>query len=148
MTNTNFFVERLVILKSGFSVYDEDFHRGINVIRGDHSVGKTTILELLFYVLGGEIKENQWLYPADRCDEVFCQININNETFTIKRDIEKGAIPPIRIQSGTYEKTRSTNLGWKKFGPRRSESGEKYSFHSSFLIYLVGTVISRMIMQI
>lgn len=128
MIRSNFFVERLVIIKSGSRVYDEEFHQGINVIRGDHSVGKTTILELLFYVLGGEIKDNQWLYPADHCDEIYCQININGTSFTIKRDIEKGKIPPIRIQDGSYDVTSLDNLGWKKFGPRRSESGERVSF--------------------
>lgn len=137
MIKSSFFVERLVVLKSGVSVYDERFHKGINVIRGDHSVGKTTILELLFYVLGGEIKKNQWLYPADRCDEVYCQININSNTFTIKRDIEKGTIPPIRIQDGEYNVTRTDSIGWKKFGPRRSESGERVSF-SQQLFELLG----------
>ncbi len=132
MIKSNFFVERLVIIKSGGSVYDEKFHKGINVIRGDHSVGKTTILELLFYVLGGEIKDNQWLYPADLCDEIYCQININGSSFTIKRDIEKGKIPPTRIQNGVYDVTSIDNLGWKKFGSRRSESGERASFSQQF----------------
>lgn len=137
MTRSIFFVERLVIIKSGHSVYDEEFHQGINIIRGDHSVGKTTILELLFYVLGGEIKKNQWLYPADHCDEIYCQININGTTFTIKRDIEVDTIPPIRIQGGPYNKTSVDNIGWKKFGPRRSESGERVSF-SQQLFDLLG----------
>ncbi|BDY06053.1 hypothetical protein [Ferrimonas sp. YFM] len=132
MIRSIFFVERLVIIKSGKSVYDEEFHQGINVIRGDHSVGKTTILELLFYVLGGEIKENQWLYPADRCDEIYCQVNVNGTSFTIKREIEKGKIPPTRIKDGSYSDTSSDNLGWKKFGPRRSESGERVSFSQQF----------------
>ncbi|MGO4998609.1 hypothetical protein [Oceanisphaera sp. W20_SRM_FM3] len=132
MISSRFFVERLVIIKSGRSVYDEKFHKGINVIRGDHSVGKTTILEILFYVLGGEIKDNQWLYPADHCDEIYCQVNINGASFTIKRDIEKGKIPPIRIQGGSYDDTSLDNLGWKKFGPRRSESGERVSFSQQF----------------
>jgi hypothetical protein len=137
MIRSDFFVERLVIIKSGHSVYDEEFHQGINVIRGDHSVGKTTILELLFYVLGGEIKDNQWLYPADHCDEIYCQVNINGTSFTIKRDIEKGTIPPIRIQGGSYDDASLDNLGWKKFGPRRSESGERVSF-SQQLFDLLG----------
>ncbi|PKQ79663.1 hypothetical protein AOX56_13880 [Aeromonas sobria] len=137
MIRSSFFVERLVIIKSGRSVYDEAFHQGINVIRGDHSVGKTTILEILFYVLGGEIKDNQWLYPADHCDEIYCQVNINGKSFTIKRDIEKGKIPPIRIQGGSYDATTLDNLGWKKFGPRRSESGERVSF-SQQLFDLLG----------
>lgn len=73
MIKSTLSIERFIVKKSGFSVYDEKFHRGINVIRGDHSVGKTTILELIFYILGGEIKDNQWLYPADKCDYVCCQ---------------------------------------------------------------------------
>ena len=102
MDRSNLYIERLVIKKSGKSAYDEVFHRGVNVIRGDHSVGKTTILEMIFYVLGGEIKENQWLYPADRCDEIYCQLNINGNVFTIKRNIDKSSIPPISIRSQEF----------------------------------------------
>tara|TARA_B110000211_G_scaffold152006_1_gene172889 strand:- start:575 stop:2485 length:1911 start_codon:yes stop_codon:yes gene_type:complete len=132
MDRSMFYIERLVIKKSGFHIYDEKFHKGINVIRGDHSVGKTTILEIIFYVLGGEIKENQWLTPADLCDVVFCQININSKTFTIKRDIEKGAIPPIYIRSGSFELGDDEAEPWKKFGPRRDETSGRASFSQQF----------------
>jgi hypothetical protein len=128
MGKSTLFIERLIILKSDHAVYDEEFHRGINVIRGDHSVGKTTILEMLFYVLGGEIKANQWLYPADKCDEIFCQLSLNEKQFTIKREIDKGKIPPISIRSGPYQEGDKTSSDWKTYGPRRSESGDKMSF--------------------
>ncbi|MHC5351203.1 hypothetical protein [Metapseudomonas furukawaii] len=130
MGNSTLFIERLVVSKSGGSVYDERFHRGINVIRGDHSVGKTTILELLFYVLGGEIKENQWLYPADKCDCVICQLSINGKTFTIKRDIEKGKVPPISIRSGALESDGAEFEAWGSYGSRRGE--ERMSFSQKF----------------
>lgn len=135
MDKSFFYIERLVITKSGNHVYDEKFHRGINVIRGDHSVGKTTILEMIFYVLGGEIKENQWLYPADKCDEIFCQLNINGNVFTIKRIIQRGGVPPISIRSGIYDEKESEP--WKTFGSRRSEDGAKMSF-SQQLFELLG----------
>lgn len=128
MDKSTLFIERLIILKSDHSVYDEEFHRGINVIRGDHSVGKTTILEMLFYVLGGEIKENQWLHPADKCDEIFCQLKLNEKQFTIKRDIDKGKVPPISIRSGPYLKGDKASNDWKTYGSRRSEFGGKMSF--------------------
>jgi len=128
MDKSTLFIERLIILKSDHAIYDEEFHKGINVIRGDHSVGKTTILEMLFYVLGGEIKANQWLYPADKCDEIFCQLSLNEKQFTIKRDIDKGKVPPISIRSGSYQEDDKTSSDWKTYGSRRSESGDKMSF--------------------
>lgn len=127
MTRASIYIERLIVTKSNQTVYDERFHRGINVIRGDHSVGKTTILELIFYVLGGEIKSNQWLYPADKCDVIFCQLNINNNVFTISRQIEKGQIPPILIKFGDYD-AHCTASSWMSFGPRRNEASERMSF--------------------
>ncbi|MBR9865966.1 MAG: hypothetical protein GYB20_02590 [Oceanospirillales bacterium] len=128
MDKSTLFIERLIILKSSRAVYDEEFHRGINVIRGDHSVGKTTILEMLFYVLGGEIKANQWLYPADKCDEILCQLRLNGNQFTIKREIDKGKVPPISIRSGPYQEGDKASSDWKTYGSRRSESGDKMSF--------------------
>ncbi len=128
MDSARILIERLVILKSNNSIYDEEFHKGINVIRGDHSVGKTTILELLFYVLGGEIKRDQWLYPADKCDEIYCQLLLNGKRFTIKRDIEKGSVPPISIRSGSYLDSNVDVNSWKSYGPRRNEAGSKMSF--------------------
>lgn len=50
-------LNRLVITKAGKQLYDEKFHDGINIIRGEHSVGKSTILDMIFYVLGGELKK-------------------------------------------------------------------------------------------
>lgn len=132
MPRTFLMVERLIVRKSGGHVYDELFHPGINVIRGDHSVGKTTILELLFYVLGGEIKSNQWLYPADKCDDIVCQLRINENSFTIKREIEKGSIPPISIRSGAFDDPAVDSEPWGVYGPRRNEADSKMSFSQKF----------------
>lgn len=130
MIKSTLFIERFVVKKSGGSVYDERFHSGINVIRGDHSVGKTTILELLFYVLGGEIKGNQWLYPADKCDFVCCQLRVNGKSFTIKREIAKDKIPPISIRSGAYDEELKHAEAWGSYGSRRND--EKMSFSQKF----------------
>lgn len=46
-------VERMVIEKDDHVAYDERFHMGVNVIRGDNSSGKSTVLNFIFYGLGG-----------------------------------------------------------------------------------------------
>lgn len=140
MIKSNFYIDRLVVEKNGHFVYDEKFHRGINVIRGEHSVGKTTILELIFYVLGGEIKSNQWLAPADRCDSIICQLKINGKTFTLKRAIEVGKIPDIYMFSNEMNIALESVLGWKHFGPRRTE--QKASF-SEYMFELLGWESSK-----
>lgn len=132
MTRSSLFIERLIVRKSLGHVYDERFHPGINVIRGDHSVGKTTILELLFYVLGGEIKSNQWLYPADKCDDIICQLRVNGNVFTIKRIIETSGVPPIDIRSGPFESDGQEFEAWGTYGPRRNEAGSRMSFSQKF----------------
>jgi hypothetical protein len=132
MIRSSLFVERLVVRKAGGHVYDELFHPGINVIRGDHSVGKTTILELLFYVLGGEIKSNQWLYPADKCNDILCQLRVNGNVFSIKRLIDKAGVPPIEIRSGALEDEGQHFEAWGTYGPRRNESGSRMSFSQKF----------------
>lgn len=42
------FIDRFIVMKSGRAVYDQNFHSGINIIRGDNSIGKSTIMDLLF----------------------------------------------------------------------------------------------------
>lgn len=132
MIRSSFFVERLIVRKNSKHVYDELFHPGINVIRGDHSVGKTTILELLFYVLGGEIKSNQWLYPADKCDDILCQLRVNGNVFTIRRVIDKAGVPPIDIRSGPFEAEGQAFEAWGTYGPRRNEASSRMSFSQKF----------------
>ena len=40
----NLFVNRLYVLtESGLVAYDEPFHHGVNIIRGENSSGKSTI---------------------------------------------------------------------------------------------------------
>jgi len=61
----NLFLRRLVIYTNeGNIAYDETFHKGINIICGDNSSGKSTITHFIFFVLGG--------YPYDLKDYLKC----------------------------------------------------------------------------
>lgn len=120
-------LNRLVITKAGKQLYDEKFHDGINIIRGEHSVGKSTILDMIFYVLGGELKKDDWKYPADECSNVNAEITINDRIITLTRPVDpSGAVPHIKIYEGEYEKAMKDADGWLDYGSRRSN--ERLSF--------------------
>ena len=80
-------VRRLVITKDGHHVYDEEFHIGVNVIRGKNSSGKSSISDFLFYGLGGEL--TKWKNEAKTCDFVFVEVDLNKDIFTLKREIDE-----------------------------------------------------------
>ena len=87
MTQSNQFliVSRLIITSRTRVVYDQEFFNGVNVIRGDNGTGKSTVMDLLFFVLGGDIKE--WTEEQSRCDFVMCEIKVPGRLLTIKREI-------------------------------------------------------------
>ena len=48
MTQNNLFLQRLrIVTRDNKTAYDEEFHRGVNIIRGQNSSGKSTIADLL-----------------------------------------------------------------------------------------------------
>ena len=83
------FINRLVIKKEQYVVYDQLFHKGVNIIRGKNSVGKSTLMEFIFFALGGAIPIKQWKPTALLCSEVFIELNINNEIFTLQRNVSE-----------------------------------------------------------
>jgi predicted ATPase len=65
-------ISRLVVDAAGRSVYDERFHPGVNIIRGENSSGKSTILNFIFYALGGDLTD--WSDAALRCSQVSVEV--------------------------------------------------------------------------
>ena len=87
-------LNRLRIMSRGRSVYDEKFHSGVNIIRGDNSAGKSTIADFIFFVLGGDFKE--WKPATSRCDEVYAEISTPRGILSLRREKTEGR-PPIWI---------------------------------------------------
>ena len=125
---STFFINRFVIAKGGKAVYDQTFHRGVNIIRGANSVGKSTIMDFLFYSLGGDIAEDRWNEEAQTCDAVIAEIELNGHVLTIHRQVEPGRKPPMSFYSGTYEQLCAANSAavWQSYGINRTD--EKLSF--------------------
>ena len=41
-------VTRLIVQRNEYFVYDENFHAGVNVVRGENSSGKSTVLNCIY----------------------------------------------------------------------------------------------------
>lgn len=119
-------VERMRIDRDNISVYDENFHSGVNVVRGENSSGKSTILNFLFYGLGGDLFD--WSAAAQRCSRVMVQVRINGKVATFSRDVSDKPRQPMDIYAGEIEAALIAPASeWLRFGYSRSESKESFS---------------------
>ena len=129
-------ISRFIAFKGDTPMYDQIFHKGINVIRGEHSVGKSTLLDLIFYVLGGELKEREWKEPIEIYNKVVAEVIIDNNKLTLMRVINTQSKKPyIDVYGGSYESSKYNEDSWLHLGPSRSEN--KMSF-SEFLFEALG----------
>jgi hypothetical protein len=87
MMQNNLFLRRLVVYTNkGEIAYNEEFHKGVNIICGDNSSGKSTITHFIFFALGAEF--NDFVPEARDCQVVYAEIESNGTILTIKRYIE------------------------------------------------------------
>jgi hypothetical protein len=121
------FIKRLVIIThDGSLAYDEEFHRGVNIIRGVNSSGKSTIANFLFYALGGDY--TNWVAEAKRCESVFIEIEVNEATLTLKRNIAETSRQPMAIFWGSYDDSIKANYsGWKIFPYQQTDNKESFT---------------------
>lgn len=130
----NLFLNRLrIITEEGKIAYDETFHKGVNIIRGDNSSGKSTITHFIFYVLGGAF--NDFVPEARKCSYVIAEVEMNGAIFTIKRHIEKDENENVSTQSPLYffwglmEESFNPPVDktWQKFGYKTTENKMSFS---------------------
>jgi len=76
-------IDRLLVKKGKATVFDEEFHQGINVLSGRNGVGKTSVIQLLMYGLGYEV--NNWKDEAGQCDMIYVGIKVNGVPITVRR---------------------------------------------------------------
>jgi hypothetical protein len=119
-------VTRLVVQRNGSAVYDENFHAGVNVIRGENSSGKSTVLNLIFYGLGGDLAD--WSETALLCNRVLVEVQINGKVATLSRDISDQSGQPMEIYGGDFVTSeKAPRADWIRYPYRRSSSQESFS---------------------
>lgn len=146
MQNNLFLVRLRVITMNNEVAYDEKFHKGINIIRGHNSSGKSTITHLIFFVLGGYY--SNFVPEVFKCMYVMAEVEINGAVITIKRPLERlanGAMNPnasMYIFFGDMETALSNTDkdGWQCYGYKMS--AEKKSF-SNVLFEMLGLPIMK-----
>lgn len=138
MTHNTLFLQRLrIVTDTGAVAYDELFHRGVNIIRGKNSSGKSTIVRFIFFVLGGYYTD--FVPQALKCRYVMAEVCINGTVVTLKRYLEHrddGKVnpqAPIYIHFGPIEETLNLeplNLEpelWKRYGYTTTDKTRSFS---------------------
>lgn len=127
--HNNLFINRLLIISTnGKIVYDEKFHKGVNIIRGANSSGKSTVSHFIFYVLGGAF--NDWVKEAKYCSTVIAETEMNGATITMRRNLsfdennKASTKEQIQFYWGKYEKAKSDVDNWLVF-PYNTTSQKK-----------------------
>lgn len=128
------FINRLyIVTEDGQVAYDEEFHKGVNIIRGDNSSGKSTITHFIFFVLGGAFSD--FVPEARRCSQVLAEVEMSDSIFTIKRELQKdkqGGIStqaPLNFYWGTLDESLDPPEGstWQRFGYNTTENRKSFS---------------------
>ncbi|HEY9038601.1 MAG TPA: AAA family ATPase [Roseovarius sp.] len=112
-------LNRLRVEKDGHAAYDELFHNGVNIIRGDNSSGKSTILNFIFYALGGDLSD--WSETAELCTRVYAEVSLNGSTATLCREVSTKSLQPMDIYGGTLEEALVAGKQmWMRYPYKRS----------------------------
>lgn len=125
--NPNLRVNKLRVIHRGGVAFEEEFHTGLNILRGQNSSGKSTIMDFLFYGLGGDLLENQWRETAANCDSVMVETSVNGNILTLWRDVETSSQRPMKLFYGSIDEASANVVeGWETYPFRRS-SKESFS---------------------
>jgi predicted nuclease with TOPRIM domain len=119
-------VTLMVIHRGSHVAYDELFHKVVNIIRGENSSGKSTILNFIFYGLGGDLVD--WSDVAKLCTHVYLEVLLNDKPATLLREVSEQHGQPMEVFGGSYiHAIAARRDDWIKYPYRRSESLENFS---------------------
>lgn len=107
-------VTRFRVERNAFSAYDENFHSGVNIIRGENSSGKSTVLNLLFFALGGDLKD--WSETALLCSRAYVQVSLSGKTATLCREISDKRGQPMLVFAGDMDSALKAPIDhWERY---------------------------------
>ncbi|WP_421953712.1 AAA family ATPase [Polaromonas sp.] len=116
----------LKILRNKGVAYLGSFHEGVNIISGQNASGKSTVMDFIFYVLGGE--NVPWKNEALLCDEVFAEVQLNGVPITLRRQVNEAGKNSIAIYWGNLESAEAAPFAsWETYPYQRSGAKESFS---------------------
>lgn len=130
MINKSRLVVKKLILVGHRKDYKISFESGVNIIYGDSATGKSSILELINYLLGS----SKFIYDEEIETSVkyaALEVELNNVTYTIKRDIFS-TVRPVEVYTSSFDSI--SNVFPKKYIPHYSGTETEDGFFSDFLL--------------
>lgn len=116
----------LKVLRNKGVAYVGHFHEGVNIVSGQNASGKSTIMDFIFYVLGGE--NVPWKNEALLCDEVMAEILLNGTSITLRRNVNENSKNPISIYWGNLADAEGASFSsWETYPYQRSAAKESFS---------------------
>lgn len=119
------FIREVKIFSNAKLAYGASFHDGVNIIRGENSSGKSTVMNFLLYGLGGNF--SRWVPEAKNCDVIFSEIEVNGVIITLKRELEDSKAKPISIYWGAMVDALGNDAKWELYPLSRTEKVESFS---------------------
>lgn len=127
-------LQRLVVRAGEHIAYDQKFHAGLNIIRGVNSSGKSTILDFIFFALGGDVAI--WKTAAAQCTDVSAQVVINGTLLTLHRKITDTLRGDLAIFFGPLEESEKFHYkNWSEYPYAARGTNESFS---TFLFRTLG----------
>ncbi|MBL4798382.1 MAG: hypothetical protein JKY50_13275 [Oleispira sp.] len=110
--------------------YTIPFHPGVNIIYGDADTGKSSILDIINYMLG---KSSLDLYDEIETSVNHCilDVELNGINYIIKREIHKPS-KPLEVYQSTYREIEKAFP--KKYKLRPEDNYECSGVYSDFLL--------------
>ena len=123
-------LRKLIVFKAKREAFSAEFHKGVNIVRGHNSSGKTTILDFIAYTLGAE--NIPWKPEALLCDSSLAEIELNSRVATVRRDVNDKLMNPLYIYWGPAEEAVRAPFGsWELYPFKRSK--DRLSFTQTLL---------------
>ncbi|MBT9242045.1 hypothetical protein [Vibrio splendidus] len=128
---SNILINKLVVVGHEKN-YSVSFFKGVNIIYGDSATGKSSILNLIDYLLGAKSFD---LYPEIEASGKYAvlDIDLNGNNYTIKRDIFNSRLP-IEVYPCSFSEIE--NFACKKYLPNFSQNAQYpgLGYYSDFLL--------------
>lgn len=119
-------VNEILVHRGKGIAYQAAFHAGVNILRGQNASGKSTIMDFLFYGLGGE--DIPWKNEALLCDSVTLEIMVNGTPISVRRHVSETARSPLSFFWGPLSSALKAAVNeWETYPYQRSQSKESFS---------------------
>jgi predicted nucleic-acid-binding protein len=119
-------VDRMMVTRGSSVLYDEQFHRGVNIIHGSNGSGKSTLADFIFFGLGGDLRD--WKPYASRADAVWMQVTTSAGSLTTRRFVSTDMGRPMDVFFGNLDDALEAPADrWQTLPYRRPDHGYSFS---------------------